>query len=67
MNSSSRDCFAFQKEIEDLGENSVPRFIETRNCNKTQQPTCRPPYICKESLYSVSLCNIFFHLHVFIH
>ncbi|NP_001037349.1 prothoracicotropic hormone preproprotein [Bombyx mori] len=45
----------YKKEIEDLGENSVPRFIETRNCNKTQQPTCRPPYICKESLYSITI------------
>ncbi|CAB3242867.1 unnamed protein product [Arctia plantaginis] len=42
------------RETEDFGANSYPRYVETRNCSEVQQ-FCRPPYICKENLYELTI------------
>nr|AAP41131.1 prothoracicotropic hormone [Helicoverpa armigera]AAV41398.1 prothoracicotropic hormone [Helicoverpa armigera]WGD18941.1 prothoracicotropic hormone [Helicoverpa armigera] len=45
----------FSPNRTDLGENTYPRYIETRNCSQARQQSCRPPYVCRENYYNITI------------
>ncbi|KAF9414956.1 hypothetical protein HW555_007223 [Spodoptera exigua] len=45
----------FSRAIEDFGENTYPRFVETRNCSQARQLACHRPYVCRENYYNLTV------------
>nr|AAR23822.1 prothoracicotropic hormone preproprotein [Antheraea yamamai] len=45
----------YTNETVDFGENAFPRHVESRNCSELRQSSCLFPYVCKETLYDISV------------
>ncbi|PZC85353.1 hypothetical protein B5X24_HaOG201849 [Helicoverpa armigera] len=56
----------FSPNRTDLGENTYPRYIETRNCSQARQQSCRPPYVCRENYYNVIFLNLLYENIMFV-